>query len=196
MFQELREKKGIDRKDRGVITDSCAIKCNDFTYQAMFNTIAGEHTNPFIFNNTCWSWYHIAEFFISSGSIGYIGTLWAVNNDLAKTTAETFYNIAFENTLLESLQESTIHLKGTDNEHIYMFWGLHFARFQAGESMPKSRMIIANRLLHAIHGRQDQLENTQDSETKELVKELIDWNYNQLETYFFKELLVLTLSDR
>ena len=196
MFQELREKKGIVRKDRGVITDSCAIKCNDFTYQAMFNKIAGEHTNPIIFNNTCWSWYHIAEFFISSGSIGYIGTLWAVNNALAKTAAETFYNIAFENTLLESLQEATVHLEGTDNEHIYMFWGLHFARFQAGESMPKSRMIIANRLLNSIYGRRDQLENTQDSETKELVKELIDWNYNQLETYFFKELLVLTLSNR
>jgi hypothetical protein len=196
MVQELSDKDRVNRKNRGVITDSCAIKCSDFNYQAMFNTIAGEHTNPFIFNNTCWSWYNIAESFISSGSIGYIGTLWAVNNDLAKTTAETFYSNVFENTILESLQNSLIHLKGTDNEHIYIYWGLHFACIKKGQSIQISRLIIAKKMLQAIAGRRDQISNIEDNETKKLVSDLIYWNYNQLKTNFFKELLILTLSEK
>lgn len=196
MFQELRDKEGVNRKNRGIITDSCAIKCSDFNYQAMFNTIAGEHTNPFIFNNTCWSWYHIAESFISSGAIGYIGTLWAVDNDLAKTTAETFYVNVFENTILESLQNSMVHLKGTKNEQIYIYWGLHLARLQKGRSIQESRIRVAKKMLQSITGRKEQLNNIEDEDTKKQVLDLIKWNYNQLENNFFKEVLLLTYSKK
>jgi macrodomain Ter protein organizer (MatP/YcbG family) len=51
-------------------------------------------------------------------------------------------------------------------------------------------------MLQAIAGRRDQISNIEDNETKKLVSDLIYWNYNQLKTNFFKELLILTLSEK
>jgi len=191
MLEEIKKIKGKSRKKKLNITGSCAIKCSDFNYQAVFNMISGSHTSPFVFNNTCWSWSCISESFLSTGSIGYIGTFWAVDNNLAKETAETFYTNIFEDTILNSLQKALIHTTGTSNENIYMYWGLHFSTLRPGNNLQESKKNVANKLLCSFYRWINYSTSEKDSETKEQIETLINWNYNQLFKYFFKELIEL-----
>lgn len=183
------EKNQRNRKD--VIPDSCAIKCSDFNYQAMFNMIAGMYSNPFVFNNTCWSWSDISHFFLGVGARAYIGTLWDVGNKVARSVAETFYTEVFGTTILDALQKSLAHTKGNSNENIYVLWGLHFSTIKPGDSIRESRMRVAKKLLGSFYRWRNHVKQVQDEWAMEDINRLIEWNYNQLLQFFFTEALVL-----
>ncbi len=180
MMNELDNDKWKSRKVKLVITDSRAIKCYHFNYQAMFNLIAGNHCNPFIFNNTCWSWINIAESFLSAGVKGYIGTMWEVSNDVAKDVAESFYDNLFDNTILEAMQTSLIHTKGTNNENIYMYWGLHFSTIKKGKSIAESKENVINGLIISHNRWIKHLKKVTNKNIQESIRRLIKFNYNQL----------------
>lgn len=182
------------RTPKADITDSCAIKCSDFHYQAMFNRIGGMHVAPFIFNNTCWSWYDIALSFIDAGAKAYIGTLWAVNNDIAKETAERFYSTAFKKPVIYSLHEASMVAKGTSCDHIYMFWGLHLTTLTPGMSAYVSRYKILMKILTS-HSQWRKLEKKvagQDAKALDEVRRIIKWNLKQIKSFFYEEWLDYT----
>lgn len=185
MFNAIFKNKKPERKPLQVITDSCSIKCSDFNYQAMFNILAGVFS-PIIFNNTCWSWYEIAQAFINSGARGYIGTLWNINNATAKACAEVFYKSLFNDTILNSLHLSLEVAKKTKDENIYMFWGLHFTTLPKGTSIEKSRLKITNDLLDSLERWKAKLSTSQD-QYKKSISELIEWEALQLAGEFKKE---------
>lgn len=191
MQNELNKKKGESRKRKSNIEDSCAIKCSDFNYQAMFNMIAGAHSNPFIFNNTCWSWSEISQSFLSAGARGYIGTLWNVNNDVARRVAEQFYSEAFDKTILSALQNALSNTKAKTDENIYIFWGLHFSTIGAGKDAQESKFHVARKLLNSFYRWRKRLERVQNERTRENINRLVNWNQDQLFQYFFNEALYL-----
>ncbi|MCC9168656.1 CHAT domain-containing protein [Pontibacter harenae] len=191
MVNELKNVKGKSRRRKDVVCGSSAIKCIDFIYQPAFNIIAGLHSHPFIFNNTCYSWSNISESFLSVGARGYIGTLWAVENEVAKNTAEAFYDNLFDNTILSALEKAIAHTRGTSSENIYMYWGLHFQSFKRGASVAENRMKVASRLLTSFYRWRDHLTKVEDPNTQESINELINWNFKQLFDHFREEVAKL-----
>lgn len=184
MVSELFKLKEKSRKLKSKIEGSCAIKCSDFHYQAMFDIISGDLVNPFVFNNTCWSWIDIAESFLHSGASSYIGTLWNINNDIAKLCAETFYDNLNENTILEAYQKAISCTIGYKDEDIYIFWGLHFSTIKKGNSIIESKKNVTQSLLDSLYSWQDQLVKEKNEKVKEKINRTIKWNYNQLRDLF------------
>lgn len=174
-----------------IVPDSCAIKCNVFAYQAIFNTIAGYHASPFIFNNTCWSWAGISDSFLNAGARGYIGTLWEIDNDIAKLSAEAFYRNLFENTISDSLHKAISHTKSTSSENIYIFWGLHFSTLKKADSVQTSRFNIADHLMQGFYSWRRYALGVHDATLKKNAIELSKWNSNELREYFIKELIAI-----
>lgn len=119
------------------IPTSCHIQCVDNIHQCQFHYLAGQ-TSPFIFNNSCNSWYEIAYSLLGVGARGYIGTLWNIGNETAQTSAELFYNKIFSG---DNILSSFVRMNRAINNHkyknIYIFWGLHFSRIPK----PKKRSI-------------------------------------------------------
>jgi len=165
---------------KSVVPDSCAIACDVFVYQAMFDMIAGFHASPVIFNNTCWSWSGIADSFLSAGARGYVGTLWAVENNVARQVAEEFYQNIFTNTIAESLHHAMTLTKGTHSEGIYVYWGLHFSTLGKPVSMPESRTRIAELMIRGFHNWRDHAAKLPDGFSKKSSLELAEWDYNEL----------------
>lgn len=191
MFEAISKIEKPDRKPIKDISDSCSIKCSDFNYQAMFNILAGIHS-PIIFNNTCWSWSVISQAFISSGSRGYIGTLWSINNNIATKCAESFYQSLFDDTILNSLHQSLELAKGTRDENVYLYWGLHFTSLPKGESINESRLRITSQLLKSLERWNEKLHGAEDP-IKKNIQEIIEWNTSQLVGDFLKELKSLII---
>ncbi|MEO8852965.1 MAG: hypothetical protein ABI359_04250 [Ginsengibacter sp.] len=85
-MQNAMDKSASSQKkiigDRHKIPNSCGVRCFDSIHQGMIGHLAS-HSSPIVFNNSCWSWYNIAENFLVGGARGYIGTLWAVENEVA-----------------------------------------------------------------------------------------------------------------
>lgn len=179
----LKESRTVKKN----ITDSCAIICSDFHYQAVFNTISGTHSKPFVFNNTCWSWYRIAEAFLAEGARGYVGTLWGVKNNVAKDVAEEFYTNVGEYSILKSISMAMDKAKGTPSANIYIYWGLHFSTIRNGHSIPNARYNVMLKLLlnHSRWKGHLKLENKPD--TKHEVARLIRWNLREIKSTFLFE---------
>ncbi|WP_259017120.1 hypothetical protein [Emticicia fluvialis] len=191
MIEELFKKNNQNRtgKEKSIIENSSAIKCFDFNYQANFNFISAQSTFPLIFNNTCWSSSDIANSFLQSGASGYIGTLWSINNNIAKKIAETFYDNIFITTILNALHNAFFHTKDTDNEDIYIFWGLHFSTIKKGDNISKSKIDIADIILNSFYVWTDYLKQVDDEQTKKIITIYINWHLNYLYTYFPIEVL-------
>ena len=185
MFNAISKIEKPNRKPVNNIPDSCSIKCSDFNYQAMFNILAGVFS-PIIFNNTCWSWSEIAQAFISSGSRGYIGTLWNINNNIATKCAESFYESLFDETILNSLHQSLELAKDTSDENVYLYWGLHFTSLPKGDSINESRLRITTQLLKSLERWKEKLHGKEDP-IKKNIQEIIEWNASQLAGDFLKE---------
>lgn len=196
MMNELFKNEGKSRKRKSIIPDSHAIKCSDFNYQAEFDKIANFQTFPFIFNNTCWSWSGVSDSFLASGARAYIGTLWSINNDIAKRTGESFYEKLFNGTILEALQKSLICTDGTNDENIYVFWGLHFSSVSTGVSLKKSKETVVDMILHAFYHFRAQLKTAKTESAKKEIVRLVNWNYNQLFDYFPIDAIKLLLKRR
>ena len=196
VFTEMVKKIGglsVTEKDKkDLIADSCAIKCHFSCYQALFNSLSGNRTSPLVFNNTCWSWSGIAEHFILCGTRAYIGTLWSVNNSVAKETAKEFYSHLENCTILESLQKSLTHTSKTSSEHAYLFWGLHFSTISMGKSISESRIAVTRSLVYALRIWMEKLRKAPNNEQ---IAGLIRWIKEQLSTEFFSEFVRLIIQS-
>lgn len=129
MWKEIRlnekHNKLAKRQHQNRIPTSCAIRCFDSIHQGMFRILAS-HSSPIIFNNTCWSWFEVAKFFLSRGARGYIGTLWEIGNTEAIRGAETFYANIKGRTILEAFYKGLKSISNTNSEDIYIYWGYAF----------------------------------------------------------------------
>ena len=191
MMKAITEKKVRKGTRVPVVEGSCSIKCADFIYQAMFNSLSGYHGSPFIFNNTCWSWSDIIDSFLYVGSSGYVGTLWAIDNTKAVAFAESFYQLAFGDTILNAFHQSLSTLAGSRDEHIYHFWGLHFAVFKQGNSITETRRQVAIRLLDGFYRWRDRSASTKNEKTKSQIQRLEKWISMTLQDDFPLETLAL-----
>ncbi|WP_339695892.1 hypothetical protein [uncultured Marixanthomonas sp.] len=191
MFKEVPIKENKISSKRVTLENSHEITCYKFSHMGMFAHLAAGRHSPLIFNNTCWSAYDIKNHFIAIRTRAYIGTLWNINNSTACKTAESFYETLFDKTLLESLQDSLIHSKGTEDENIYVFYGLHFSKFNNGKSIENAKENIARGLLESIHSWQYNFSRTEDSSIKDNIQDLMKWNRTKLIKYYFKELLTI-----
>ena len=179
-----KKSKGKAKKN---ISKSAGIKCAHFNYLGMFNMIAGAHVLPLIFNNTCWSWQYISESFLAAGIRGYVGTIWAVNNEVAKNVAETFYDNLFQTTVLDALQKSLSHTKGQKDENIYMYWGVHFTKLNKGVSIDNTRQTIAGLLMKSYSSWTHNFNKTNNKDIKENIRRIMNFISNLLFKDFRKE---------
>lgn len=113
------------------IPTSCSIQCADSIHQGQFHYLAA-HTSPFIFNNSCFSWLDIASSFIGAGARGYLGTLWNIDNEIAKDSAEYFYENIFpkNKNIADVVYRINQKIKDKRYKDIYIFWGVHFSKIR------------------------------------------------------------------
>lgn len=188
MLNYLHKQKEKDRSNRVIVDGSCHIKCSDSIYQAMFRHLAAGHS-PLIYNNICWSWSDIADSFIGVGARGYIGTLWAVDNGVATKSAELFYKELFSSTILEAFHKMLQVGKGSKDENIYIYWGLHFSSIISGVSVDISRKITLSKMLRSLEVWETKLKSTKNPKMAENINRFIRWNkYTQIKD-FRKEIL-------
>jgi hypothetical protein len=174
------------RKKKGRITTSCAIRCADTIHQGEFNILAS-HSSPLIFNNTCWSWYEVAKFFLSCGARGYIGTLWAVDNESAVRASRTFYDSLFNGTVLRAIYTAINAISDQHSKDIYIYWGLHFTSLSGGQSAEESRQEVFQELLLSLGGWKDQIENSQSGEVRVSATRVLKSVLHELNTNFGPE---------
>ena len=154
--------------------------------------IAGMHANPVVFNNTCWSWSDISSSFLNSGAKGYIGTLWAVENKIAKEIAEKFYSIVFTKPIIYALYDASKIGCGTSSENIYVFWGLHLAKVTPGTSLDKSRSKVMGNIIAAHTQWRDNVKGVNNDFTKSEIHRLLRWHLKEIKSLFFKDWLKYT----
>ena len=195
MINAINKKQKKERKRKDKISGSSAIVCHDFSYQGIFGLFANSPA-PIIFNNSCWSWGDISHSFISAGARSYIGTLWNVNNHIAKKTAESFYQQIFDKPILDSLQTALSNTQGTEDEHIYILWGLHFTSLYKGDSIDSSKKNVAKSLLKSLWYWQEKVLKTEDKFAKRSIFRTIRWSRNQLRTHFQDESISIFLSQK
>lgn len=195
MINEVHNKSNSGKKYNGIpkgnIPYSCSIKCYGAggftsTYQAVFNRIASSHITPIIFNNTCFSWAEISKSFIQSGAGTYIGTLWNIDNETAKNSSIEFYKNIFNTTILNSLFKSFGVTKGTEDENIYIMWGLHFTSLNKGKNIHTSYGNILRTLNDSLDSWKHKLLKTTNPRIKEDAKEIIKWLVEQSFFILFK----------
>ncbi len=191
MIEGINKLEGRRGKVKKNIAKSAGIKCAHFNYLGMFNMIAGARVFPLVFNNTCWSWQYISESFLAAGVRGYIGTIWVVNNNIAKNVAEMFYDNLFETTVLDALQKSFIYTTGEKDENIYMYWGLHFTKLNKGSSINNTRLSIAGILMESYRSWMYNLNNTNSKSIKENIRRIKNFIFKVLVSDFHKEWLTL-----
>ncbi len=138
-----------EREHRDRVPGSCVVVCSDGYHQAMFRTLAA-YGHPVIFNNTCSSWSGITHFFLGSGAVGYVGTLWDVPLDLATPAAQRFYDNAINVSMMNAVHEVNHAIAGTADANIYVFWGLPFSTLTVGESEEASINDVGTRMSRQI----------------------------------------------
>ncbi|MEM6813088.1 MAG: hypothetical protein AAF600_01695 [Bacteroidota bacterium] len=174
MFRLLGNEKNQESSIEVNVPGSCHIQCADSVYQAMFSHLAAMQS-PLIFNNTCWSWSDIADSFLGAGAMGYIGTLWNIDNSRATKSAKIFYENIFDNSILFALHKALGHLEATRDENIYIFWGLHFKAFTPSPNLKGSRLLVFNKIMDSMEMWKSKLEKTQNTSHKKTISETIDW---------------------
>jgi hypothetical protein len=115
---------------------SCHIECTDSIHQGQFHSLAC-NSHPIIFNNTCSSWYEIAITFIAAGARAYLGTIWRVDNFVAREAAKVFYEqLLSQENLLDAFYEMTRAIQPVKYRNIYLYWGLHFSKIKSPMRKP------------------------------------------------------------
>lgn len=192
MIKSMNSEVKFDRVYKEKISNSCAIKCLNFNYQAMFNSLAANYCFPLVFNNTCWSWTNISTNFLYFGATSYIGTLWSIDNSIAKKSAERFYS-EIEGTNIMSALYSTFDISNNSkDENVYLYWGTHFSSFPKGTKLDENKMRVADVHLGAFYTWRNRYKKSAEGKGKENLRRLMEWNFDQLLTYFKYESLVLT----
>jgi len=154
------------------VSGSCGIRCHDQTHQGMFQVLAC-HTSPIVFNNTCWSAADIADFFLSSGVRGYIGTLWAIGNATATRAAETFYRKASTTTLIEAMHAANTDVQSTSDRDVYVYYGVHFSTLRSHVSVAASMSEAFKRLTMFLFQMIAQARDTQSAEIRRNALEVV-----------------------
>jgi len=164
MWKCMIESRG-QRKKKDRIAMSCAIACVDSIHQGQFNTL-GSQSSPLIFNNTCWSSYEVASFFLACGATGYIGTLWAIDNQAAVVAAQTFYENLFFGPVLTAFQKAMKAIDATGSKDIYIYWGFHFTTLSPGQSVEESQSEVCKKLVRAVDAWVRKIESTKSAEVR------------------------------
>jgi len=180
-----------ERKKR--IPTSCAIRCFDSIHQGMFRSLAS-HNYPFVFNNTCWSWYEVSTFFIAAGARGYIGTLWAIENETAVIAANKFYEGVFNDTLLNSFFKMNEAISGRKDRDIYIFWGLHFSRMKSAQDLANSRKKVLRELVSSLIRYIRKIRFTKIDEVKKNSLEISYWIQIQINKFSNAEKVKLAVA--
>lgn len=196
MWKCMLESKGA-RKKKGRIAMSCAIACADTIHQGQFHALAS-YSSPIVFNNTCWSWAEVAGFFLACGARGYIGTLWAVENDAAVIAARTFYENLFRGTVLSASHKAVKSIDRTPSKDIYIYWGLPFTTLPAPQSLARAKNAVRKELIHAIERWVRKIESTKIPEVRVnsipilrmLVRELLSNFPSELARQFEKKVKI------
>jgi hypothetical protein len=185
MQNALHVSKATDKKigARKKISNSSGIQCSNGPHLAMFTTLAS-HSSPFIFNNTCWSWFHVAEPFLAAGVKCYLGTLWNVKNKAAVDFASTFYQLAFSHSIMDAAYQSMKSIAGSASEDIYMVWGLHFTKLQSAKSINESKEKMFEELMHASGAWQHNLKSVTLKTTRDSISDFLIWIYLETKTTF------------
>jgi hypothetical protein len=180
------------------IPGSCAIKCADSIYQAMFHSIAS-HGAPVVFNNTCWSAFGISECFLLAGARAYIGALWAVSNAVATSVAEAFYSDLSLETVMDALHRAIQLANQSSSAHIYHYWGLPFTRFHPSQDRELNRYRVFLNHIEGLKSWKRHADQASEKRQKDDALRLSAWHLGQLFRFFPKdEMLALRqrLSDR
>lgn len=164
MWRCMMESKGR-RKVKGRIATSCSIACTDSIHQGEFDALAS-HSSPLIFNNTCWSWHEVSSFFLGCGARGYIGTLWAIDNESAVTAAKTFYENVFVGSVLSAFHKALKSIEVTASKNIYIYWGLHFNTLPNGLSIAESQATVRAELERAVRAWVKHIRSAKSPEIK------------------------------
>lgn len=164
MWKCMLESNG-QRKKKGRIAMSCAIACADSIHQGDFYTLAS-HSSPLIFNNTCWSWYEVAASFLACGARGYIGTLWAIDNEAAVIAAKVFYENLFFGSVLSAFHKALKAIDATASKDIYIYWGLHFTTLSPGHSLMESQNEVQKELVRAVGRWIRKIRSTKNQEVR------------------------------
>jgi hypothetical protein len=189
LYKEQRTKLNTNakrRKKKGPIATSCAIRCCDTIHQGELHVLAS-HSSPLIFNNTCWSWYEVSSFFLSCGARGYIGTLWAIDNDAAILGAETFYGKIFSGTVLHAFDEAVKAIAHTKSKDIYVFWGLHFTKLRPADDAKNSRAEVFSELARAFARLRDHIKETKSQEGRRNATRVLELLIGELKNNFGAE---------
>jgi len=177
MLKVLGQKEGKDtsvkREAKDKIPTSCAIRCSDSIHQGLFRTLAS-HSSPFVFNNTCWSWYEVAAFFLFGGARGYIGTLWAIRNGAAVAGARAFYENVFGQTILGAFHKATEAIKSSSDRGVYIFWGLHFSTLSAALNPEESRHRVFRELVRSLFSWIEHAKESTSNEVKRNSIEIVE----------------------
>lgn len=195
LFESLGNRENQESTTKINIPGSCHITCVDSIYQAMFHHLAAMKS-PVIFNNTCWSWSDIADSFIGAGATGYIGTLWNINNEIATRSAKVFYENIFQNSILSALHKALEISKGTKDENIYIFWGLHFISLKPSVKLEGSRLVVFRDIMDSLQMWKAKLEATKIPEYKDTISHIIKWLSRKLVQSFKKEVVKYLIKNK
>ena len=173
VFEDMRKALfGHQKKSRclrcipkSIVPSSCAIVCSDSIHQGTFQSLAS-HSSPIIFNNTCWSWYEVAAFFLASGARSYVGTLWGIRTDVAVAGAGVFYENLFTSTVLDAFHKATQAIKSSTDRNVYVLWGLHLTTTSMPVSGTESHQNVFQELVRSTLSWIDHAEKSRIAEVK------------------------------
>jgi len=193
MYTAMQDKtqKRVLKETQVRVHNSTAVICSDFYFQGMVRVLSSDES-PFIYNNSCWSWNRMGKFFLEAGAVGYIGTLWAIGNDIAINCSIEFYKHLLSGPIIDAFHRSIQQANGSPYENIYIFWGLHFSILPQGAGVEESRAEAYQALeaFKAIWERR--VGRVKDGDNKTLYMDILKWLDGQITSDFngsdFKQL--------
>ena len=112
-----------------------------------------------------------------------MGTLWAVDNVIARDAAHVFYgHLLSGSTLLDSFYEMTRAIQEPKYRNIYFYWGLHFNSLKAPLQNPDQE--VFNVLLASLARWQQEYDSTTDPELQRHCLRVLRFLSRELRTNF------------
>ena len=129
------------------IPHSRIVECYDNIHQGQFNFLASQ-TSPFVYNNSCCSWFDLGTSFVGIGAKGYMGTLWNIGDSTAIECARVFYESALDGaSLMECCRLLNTSITDGKYKNIYILWGLPWLKIEPAH-IPYA--IVFNRMLKRL----------------------------------------------
>jgi hypothetical protein len=112
----------------------------------------------------------MATMFISAGARGYLGTLWAVENEAATQASELFYREALRTgSVLAGFAAMDKSFTDSYHRNVYIYWGLHCTSFR--KPLQKSDRKVFAALVNLFMTLLDSLARSEDSYGKKTILE-------------------------